>query len=319
MKIIPSPPRFLGTVGCLIVGVAISLTAFSWLSGAGLSVVFAHSVADGVQARMILPLIPNYSGSMAGNLDDDATQWNERPDPASSRVGWAASNQPSSLSDGQLLELEHLGGSVANASPHFYRIVASTQSSSGPYDSSLGAQAFQLDLDVSLLSQTTYANCASPSLIQALEFGVNRRVGTRYLEWVAQWENVGTVPNGCQFTPRWRLWTGLPGSDDIKWYDIGQADELIPNQWYHVHLCGNIDDSGNARYVGFVGGSLSCSSAPNSCLPTQSFPPGQTSGSPAFSEVDVEIQLDGNSQSLPYNIAVDNVQLSWWSTVSGCS
>jgi hypothetical protein len=153
-----------------------------------------------------------------------------------------------------------------------------------------GSSIFSLSLSF-WLTPTTLNNDGSASIIQALEFTMNKwSEGKRY-EFALQWRNVG---NGAG--PGWRYWDpNQPAAE--RWVDLGLIDRLAGNQWHSLILQGEIVAC-QVHYTRFRidqrWHSLDITVAP-----------AVATGEP--DRMAIAVQLDGNSTELPYSVFLDKI------------
>ena len=135
-------------------------------------------------------------------------------------------------------------------------------------------------------------------LVQALEFSVSKWAGERRYEWALQWRKVGVE------APGWRYWdahakpdrwVGLPTRIDDPavlvpagevWHAFALEGEIVGGRVHYLWL--TLD--GRRYYIGVV-------------VAPEAIPAG-------VDRLSVAVQLDGNSQQMPYNMFVDQVRLS---------
>ena len=142
-------------------------------------------------------------------------------------------------------------------------------------------------------------NDGSPSLVQAIEFSVNKWSKTERFEWALQWENVGDGSAQEGIAPTWRIWTG------IGWQDTGVTQRLAGDKWHSLRLRGNITN-GKVHYVSFRSDGHSHNLG-------QSF---DTVKTPGDDRLTVAFQLDGNYQQQQYDCLFDHVGAQWWDNVA---
>lgn len=245
-----------------------------------------------------------------GDLADDANRWKCLVDDTNAPVPGVGFTATPSL-DGQAL-LFRYDGQVNGT--HCYRTIATSQEGGAGPEAALHAQAFELELSFSH-RETNFANCPYPSKLQALEFVVLRRRGNDVWQWAAQWQNVGRLVNGCSAEPKWRIWTamgeGEPNADDdVLWMPVAGAGRLKANAFHRFVMRGEIDNDLNVRYHSLE--------TPDGTVPLgrqYSFSRTRRGGEP-FDQLDVAVQLTGNSRSggAPYLTVVDGIRLRWYPT-----
>lgn len=136
------------------------------------------------------------------------------------------------------------------------------------------------------------------NLVQALEFSVSKWAGERRYEWALQWRKVGVEAPGWRywdFHAKPDRWVGLPARIDDPavlvpasevWHAFALEGEIIGGRAHYRWL--TLD--GRRYYVGAV-------------VDPEPIPAG-------VDRLSLAVQLDGNSQQMPYNLFVDQVRLS---------
>ena len=151
---------------------------------------------------------------------------------------------------------------------------------------------FTLSLSFQFTPSTSCANQGSASVVQAIEFTMNKwDEGQRY-EFALQWENVG---DGA---PQWRYWdANRPLGEQWVAFDPRIMQCLQADQWHTLALNGRIVDD-QVYYKSFtINGqmhSLDLTVSPDSV-------PGEPD------RLALAIQLDGNSKQTPYDVFIDNL------------
>jgi len=212
------------------------------------------------------------------DLDEDATQWaiyEENGNPLS-----GLSNITSPALDGRSLRCAILGGDPYS-NVHCYRNLPAEPNSN----------IFRMSLSFYYRPASSFNNAnGTPSIVQGLEFTMNKWQGGLRHEWALQWQNVGTG------APKWRYWD--PGHSD-RWIDTGISGGISGLQWHSLVLEGGIFN-GAVHYRGFT-------------LDGQFFPlDAVVAPAPAPGEPDklaAAVQLDGNYQEDPYELIIDDVAL----------
>jgi hypothetical protein len=222
----------------------------------------------------------------ASNLDQQP--WHLTIDPPTRMVKGSMLLLRSPSFDNAALQLNLLSGDPYT-SPHFYTTVTNYSSS---------ASQFTLSLQFRF-SDTSMANCGSPSPVQALEFVMGKRVKQVWWEWAVQWMNVGPGANGCADRPRWRIWNGSPS--EPKWSDIGLEQPLAPNTWHSLQMTGSIRN-GQVFYETMTINNITVRIM-------QGFAPVANPNAP--DELAVAVQPDGNYRDDSYSVMVDKVTLQW--------
>src|SRR5262249_55886360 len=103
------------------------------------------------------------------------------------------------------------------------------------------ATAFTLTLSFWFSPTTTFNNQGGSSVIQALEFTMNKWQQSKRYEFALQWQNVG---DGA---PQWRYWV----PNQSAWVSLGISDTLAGNQWHVLMLEGDINN-GQVHYQRFT-------------------------------------------------------------------
>lgn len=154
------------------------------------------------------------------------------------------------------------------------------------------ANSFTLTLSFWFSPKTTCNNQGDVSVVQALEFTMNKWYQSQRYEFAIQWQNVG---NGA---PQWRYWN--PHASD-KWVPINPRVEecLEGEQWYTIVLEGMIVDE-MVSYKSFTVNDQKYQV--DVIIPPVSAP----------DEIDrlaVAVQLDGNANQTPYDLFIDKINL----------
>jgi uncharacterized repeat protein (TIGR01451 family) len=211
------------------------------------------------------------------DLDQSAADWGVYCEITPT---WSIGDVSAPSLDGQSLQLALTGGDpYSNA--HFYRTLISDTL----------ANDFSLSLFFWYTPTTAFNNSPGQnSVIQALEFTMNKwQAGLRY-ELALQWQNVG---DGA---PQWRYWDPNRPAQD-RWVSLGIIDMLESDRWHPLSVEGEIVN-GQVHYRKFtIDGqehSLDVTVAPASA--------------PAEPDrLAVGVQLDGNSVEAPYEVYLDKV------------
>jgi hypothetical protein len=137
-----------------------------------------------------------------------------------------------------------------------------------------------------------------PSIVQALEFTMNKYQNGQRYEWAVQWDNVNE--DGDSGAPKWRYWGRENSTSPLKWLDLGIPGALAAEpQWHTLKLEGEIV-AGQVHYSRFT-------------IDAQAYPldinvlPDSTNDPDKLA---VAIQLDGNSTETPYEVFLDQVALN---------
>ena len=220
------------------------------------------------------------------DLDEDVSEWGifeEKGNPISE-----ISNEASPSLDGLSLRCAILGGDFYS-NVHCYRNLPQEPNSN----------LFLMSLSFYYRPQTTFNNAGGvPSIVQGLEFTMNKwQNGMRY-EWALQWDNVDPTAPVSAPAPKWRYWNpALP--DPYKWVDAGLASGVSGVNWHTLILEGGIFN-GEVHYRRFI--------LDNTIIPLDKV----VASAPAPGEPDklaVAVQLDGNYRADPYEVFIDDVTL----------
>ncbi len=216
------------------------------------------------------------------NLDDDASAWGvftEVPTPGTPPPTWQLNNVSSPSQDGRSLRCALTGGQPYS-NVHCYRNL--------PADP--GSNLFTLSMSFYYQPASTFNNVEGPSVVQALEFTMNKwHQGLRY-EWALQWDNVDTG------APKWRYWGRETPAGTLDWVDLGITGSLQGQEWHTLELEGEIL-AGEVHYERFI-------------IDGQEHPLNLSVSPEPTSEQDklaVAVQLDGNSTETPYEVFLDQV------------
>ncbi len=208
------------------------------------------------------------------HLEDNAADWGAYCEGA---PAWGKESAASPSLDDQSL-CGGLTGGAAYSNVHFYRHLLSEPA----------ANRFTLSLSFYFTPTTTFNNQGSPSVIQALEFTMNKWYRSQRYEFAVQWQNVGSG------APQWRYWD--PNRAD-PWVDLGIGDVLEGEQWHSLVLEGEIS-AGQVHYLAVtIDGQrygLDATVAPAAA-------PGEPD------RLAVAFQLGGNYAETPYDVYVDEV------------
>jgi len=214
------------------------------------------------------------------SLEEDASQWDVYTDGAGIPT-WMIANVTTPSEDGYSLKCSITGGHPYS-NVHCYRNLPAAPTSTH----------FVLNMSFYYQPVSTFNNSGGDSIVQALEFTMNKwDQGLRY-EWALQWVNVDTG------APKWRYWDP---SQTPKWVDIGITGSISGEQWHTIILEGEILND-KVHYLRFI-------------LDMQTYdlnipliPPASTPGE--LDRLAVAVQLDGNYLETPYDIFIDQVSLS---------
>jgi hypothetical protein len=223
--------------------------------------------------------------SQALNLDDDASQWGvftEVPTPSTPPPTWQLNNVSSPSQDGRSLRCAITGG-VKYSNVHCYRNLPAKPA----------GNTFALSTSFFYQPTSTFNNVGGPSIVQALEFTMNKwNQGLRY-EWALQWDNVDPG------APKWRYWGPATLGGALTWVDLGIAGSLAGQQWHSLTIEGEILN-GQVHYQRFI---LDSQVHPIDIMVPPAVTPGEAD------RLAVAVQLDGNSTETPYELFIDHVVL----------
>jgi len=195
---------------------------------------------------------------------------------------WALNNVTTPSLDGEALQCAITGGQPYS-NVHCYRTLLPDYT----------ATAFTMTAPFQFNQATTCNNAGGiPSMVQALEFTMNKwQQGQRY-EWALQWQNVGPG------APQWRYWDSSQ-TPAQRWAPISPTLStcLSAGQWYTLTLEGDLV-AGQVHYQRF---SLDGQAHPLNIT----VPPAAVPGEP--DRLAVGVQLDGNSAQTPYSFVIDQV------------
>jgi hypothetical protein len=229
------------------------------------------------------------------NLDENASVWGtytEVVTPGTTPPTWELNNVLTPSLDGHSLRCALRGG-TAYSNVLFYHDLPAAP----------GSDTFIMTLSFYYRPVSTFNNVGGASIVQALEFTMNKWMRELRYEWALQWQNVGTGG------PKWRYWgedpNDLPGSP--KWIDLSISGTLAGQQWHTLKLEGEIL-AGQIHYQRFtIDGQAHLLSIPP-------FLPAPAVGWP--DKLSVGVQLDGNKDSTrpaqltPYEVFLDQVNFT---------
>ena len=218
------------------------------------------------------------------NLDDSVTDWGVYCENAPE---WEMQNVAAPSTDGTALECAITGGDPYS-NVHCYRNLLPEAA----------AAMFTMDM-VFWFSETTCNNDSQTSIVQALEFTMNKWHDEVRYEFAVQWQNVGPG------APQWRYWDGsqLPAA---RWVAFNPPIEQC--------LVGGDDQPHYLRIEGaIVSGQISLSSftidnqAHDVAL---TLPAIADTGAP--DKLVAAVQVDGNEFHNPYRMVIDKVDFVRW-------
>ena len=212
------------------------------------------------------------------NLDHFESDWGVFCDLGT--VAYEIANVTSPSLDGLAFECR-LKGADPFAGLHCYRNLLSEPDST----------FFRMQLDFRF-SDTTCNNEGAPSIIQALEFTMNKWFGARRWEFALQWTNVG---DGVDEGGQWRYWDG----PTTTWLPLPSPVEMCleGSRWYAFMLEGTI--SGDlVQYRRF--------SIDGVDYPLGITVPAVDSSLP--DQLAIAVQSDANVTGDPYSLFIDRVR-----------
>jgi hypothetical protein len=216
------------------------------------------------------------------NLDDNTSSWGvftEVPTKGTPPPTWQLNNVSTPSLDGRSLRCALTGGNPYS-NVHCYRNLPADPASN----------VFILSMSFFYQPPSTFNNVGGPSIVQALEFTMNKwDKGLRY-EWALQWDNVDPG------APKWRYWGRGTPTGPLDWFDLGITGSLAGGQWHTLQLKGEIL-AGKVHYKRF-------SIDGQEHLLNISVSPDVTNEQDKLA---VAIQLDGNSTETPYEVFLDQV------------
>ena len=224
-------------------------------------------------------------------LDQLASEWGVYTDGEGNPI-WEISNVSDPSLDGRSLRCAITGGNP-NSNVHCYRNLLAEPT----------RNFFTLSLSFYYQPASSFNNVGEPSIVQGLEFTMNKwDQGLRY-EWALQWKNVDSG-GGDTGAPEWRYWD--PAHSSSRWVDLGISDQITnkvsSNVWHELILEGEILE-GKVHYRRFVldGYKYQLNNIP---LVAATLEPSEPN------KLAVAVQLDGNSTETPYELFIDHVTLA---------
>jgi uncharacterized repeat protein (TIGR01451 family) len=216
----------------------------------------------------------NPLSSATHNLDHEAADWGVFCEGSPT---WDKENVTTPSRDGEALQCAITGGEP-HSNVHCYRNLLPEPT----------AAVFTMTTPFLFTPTTTCNNEGGPSVVQALEFAMNKWQDDKRYEFALQWQNVG------EGAPQWRYWDPFQ-----KWVPISPSITqcLEAGKWYTLTLTGEIIDD-NVHYKNFT---LDQESHPLD-ITVEPFP---TPGEP--DRLAVAVQLDGNETQSPYEVFLDQV------------
>lgn len=152
----------------------------------------------------------------------------------------------------------------------------------------LGAvvQRFQLWYD----PPTTFADEGAPSVVPAIEVGLDHYGEGAHRRLALQWHNAGAAIAG------WRYWDPAAGA----WRPTGVAQELEPESWHWLELRGRLTETGVAYERFTVDGQVHSLGGVEL---------GHASAEPGLEGTTVMVQADANASGDPWRLVVDAVDV----------
>jgi len=224
---------------------------------------------------------PTPETTASTNLDHDADNWGVYCEGS---PNWSKQNVTAPSFDGEALECAITGGSPYS-NVHCYRNLTSEPT----------ASVFVLDFYFWFPVTTHNQN---DSIIQAIEFTMNKWYQGKRYEIALQWQN---IIDGTGSTPQWRYWDPY-GEEQWVAFDPPipaiLTGGLNAGNEHHLILEGEII-GGHVHYQRFEIDGQSYSL--DILIPPLCTAPGDTD------RLAVAFQLDGNSAESPYNVVVDKL------------
>jgi uncharacterized repeat protein (TIGR01451 family) len=225
--------------------------------------------------------------SKTHNLDETAKDWGVFCEPSSSGglPIWELKDVLTPSLDGGALQCSLTGGDPY-ANVHCYRHLPPEPT----------AAIFTMTTSFLFTPTTTCNNQGAPSVVQTLEFAMNKWQTEKRYEFALQWQNVGAAG-----APQWRYWDPHQ-VEDKRWLPftppISQC--LSANTWYTLTLTGEISDN-LLHYRHFV-------------LNQESYPldivVAPLTATDEADRLAVAAQLDGNANQSPYDLFLDQVSFA---------
>jgi hypothetical protein len=222
-----------------------------------------------------LPLSSKFS-----ELDENESMWGIYTDGLGAPT-WEINNASNPSLDGNSLRCAITGGEPYS-NVHCYRNLPAEPTSN----------LFRLSMSFYYQPSSTFNNEGGDSIIQGLEFTMNKwDQGIRY-EWALQWDNVD------QGAPKWRYWD--PTHLTNQWVDVlGISSPVTGEEWHTLLLEGDIFD-GKVHYRRFVFDQQEHE---------LNIPLVEAASAIDEPKLAVAVQLDGNSTETPYDLFIDHVTL----------
>jgi len=224
----------------------------------------------------------NSPTSLTYRLEEEAADWGVY---CEGLPIWVKESVTKPSLDGKALQCSIAGG-IPYSNVHCYRNLLSEPL----------ASVFVLTLSFQFTPTTTCNNQGSPSVIQALEFSMNKWYRSKRYEFALQWQNVGND------APQWRYWDPHQPEPD-RWVPISPpiTQCLEGGQWYTLKMEGEIVN-GQVHYQRF------CIDSQCHNLDITVLPVDLSADAPdKDNRLAVAIQLDGNANETPYDVFIDRV------------
>lgn len=209
------------------------------------------------------------------NLEDDASYWGIY---CEGTPEWILEDVVGQSPQDTMIHCGITGGDISYSNVHYYRnLPANTD-----------ADSFYLSLNF-WFDKTTFND--NNSIIQALEFTMNKWQNGRRYEWALQWQNVS------EGAPQWRYWD--PHQNE-KWVGLGIKYNLEGGKWHRLEMIGKIDATDKVHYLEFTIDSIHRYQIDRIKV-EPALVPGEDD------RLAVAIQLDGSKFMSPYNVYIDSV------------
>lgn len=180
---------------------------------------------------------------------------------------------------GKALRCSITGGEpYSNA--HFYRDL--------PGDA--GARRFEMTIDFFYQPTSTFNNEAGPSVLQGLEFTMNKWNGGWRWEWALQWQNVGAG------APQWCYWDPHQAQ---KWVPLEIKGPLAGETWHTLVMKGRI----KKNQVSFESFKIDGVTHALDLIIQPAAVPND------HNRLAVAVQLDGNATQAPFDLFIDDLEL----------
>lgn len=212
------------------------------------------------------------------NLEDDADYWGIY---CEGTPEWILENVTGSSPEDTLLHCGIKGGDISYSNVHCYRNLPTNAE----------ADSFYLSLNF-WFDKTSHNN--DTSIVQSLEFTMNKWQDKKRYEFALQWQNVGIG------APQWRYWDPHQPHDTLKWVSLNIHESLKGDTLHSLIMRGEITEDKKVHYLDFIIDGkkhrldhLFCDFVSEIKDTTD--------------RLAVAFQLDGNEHKSPYNAFVDSV------------